>query len=78
MGGVPNPPPLPPPSGNGPDPLNPPSKQPQPADAQETVIRVPVPEGQVNLLDPAVIAEEVKHGNEQNEAEYGDESNAQE
>ena len=45
---------------------------PQPA-ADETVVHVPVPEGTVDLLDPAVIAEEVKRGDEQNAAEYGKE-----
>ena len=38
-----------------------------------TVINVPVPEGTVDLLDPAVIEREVERGKEENEAEYGHE-----
>ena len=41
---------------------------------QSTEIKVPVPEGDTNLLDPKVIAEEVKHGQEQNAAEQLDEA----
>ena len=40
---------------------------------QPTVIKVPVPEGTVDLLDPAVIEREVERGKEENEAEYGHE-----
>lgn len=39
---------------------------PKPVAPAPTVITIGVPKGQVNLLDPAVIAEEVKRGEEQN------------
>ena len=58
-----------------PFPFGPPPTPPQPAIAVEapTVINVPVPEGTVDLLDPAVIEREVERGKEENEAEYGHE-----
>ena len=66
--------PIPPPSGPDPsEPFGPPKNPPPQPAADETVVHVPVPEGTVDLLDPAVIAEEVKRGDEQNAAEYGKE-----
>lgn len=49
---------------------NPFPPQPGPVPATEPV-KVPVPAGQVDLLDPKVIEEEVKRGNGEIEAEYG-------
>jgi hypothetical protein len=47
-------------------PAPPTGPEPQPTPA---VVKIPVPEGQTNLLDPAVIAEEQKRGEELNRGE---------
>jgi hypothetical protein len=64
MGGVPPGGPLPPPSGPPVNPIPPKQQPPEPA-----VVHVPDPAGQVDLLDPAVIAEEVNDGDEENAQE---------
>ena len=62
----PNPPIQPDP--NNPSPLPVP---PEPVPAVES-ITLPVPEGAINLLDPAVIKREQERGAEENEIEYGE------
>jgi hypothetical protein len=64
-----NPNPNPNPPGTPGNPFPPGPKNPEPP--QPTVVKVPVPDGQVDLLDPAVIEKEIERGNAENEAEYG-------
>jgi hypothetical protein len=52
--------------------LPPPPGQPPPSAPTPAVVKVPVPAGDEDLLDPAVIARREKRGEAENEAEYAE------